>query len=107
MGLAEFAEFEQTSFDGITYKDTYFIRKDHAGDEFIHFHELVHVIQWRELGVEAFLLAYAKGLLELGYRNSPLEGMAYRHQQRFQLDRQPYNVEFEVVGEIQAMKHSV
>ena len=66
MGLAEFAEFEQTSFDGITYKDTYFIRKDHAGDEFIHFHELVHVIQWRELGVEAFLLAYANGLLELG-----------------------------------------
>ena len=107
MGLTDFAKFERTSFDGITYKDTYFVRKDHASHESIHLHELVHVIQWRELGVEAFLLAYAKGLYERGYRNSPLEDMAYRHQQRFQTNLQPYNVESEVAREIQAMKYSV
>ena len=43
----------------------------------VHFHELIHVIQWRLLGSEGFLRAYANGLEEFGYENSPLEKMAY------------------------------
>jgi hypothetical protein len=38
---------------------------------------LIHVIQWRLLGPERFLVAYANGLDEFGYENSPLEKMAY------------------------------
>jgi hypothetical protein len=97
MGLAQ---FEQTSFWGITYKNTYFIRHEHSLNEAVHFHELVHVIQWGRLGVDTFLLTYAKGLFEFGYDKSPLEMMAYQHQHRFETDPQPYNVEQEVLEQI-------
>jgi hypothetical protein len=46
-------------------------------EEALHFHELIHVIQWRSLGPEGFLAAYANGLDEFGYENSPLEKMAH------------------------------
>ena len=57
--------------------DRYFIKRTVVGEEAIHFHELIHVIQWRLLGPEDFLAAYANGLDEFGYDNSPLEKMAY------------------------------
>ncbi len=71
LGLPEFAAFEQGDYAGITYKDTYFMQPQHVADESIHFHELVHVVQWSHLGLERFLLAYAAGLAANGYRNSP------------------------------------
>jgi hypothetical protein len=77
MGLSRFAVFEQGDFNGITYLDRYFIKQTVLTDEAIHFHELIHVIQWRLLGPEDFLAAYANGLDEFGYENSPLEKMAY------------------------------
>ena len=77
MGLSRFAVFEQGDFNGITYLDRYFIKQTVATEEAIHFHELIHVIQWRLLGPEDFLAAYANGLDEFGYENSPLEKMAY------------------------------
>jgi hypothetical protein len=40
--------------------------------ELLDFYELIHVIQWRLLGPEAFLATYAAGLETFGYRNSPL-----------------------------------
>ena len=67
----------------------------------MHFHELVHVIQWEHLGVERFLLAYAQGFLSGGYYSNPLESMAYAHQQRFIRDNEPYEVENEVVAEME------
>jgi len=45
--------------------------------------ELVHVIQWERLGVDDFLLAYGAGLMQFGYRDSPLEKMAYSLQASF------------------------
>jgi hypothetical protein len=93
MGLARFVEFEQTDMAGITYLDTYFVRADHLYDESLHFHELVHVIQWRWLGPEKFLEQYADGLERFGYRNSPLEQIAYNFQDKFERDAQPFNVE--------------
>ena len=93
MGLARFVEFEQMDMAGITYLDTYFVRADHIHDESLHFHELVHVIQWRLLGPEEFLERYADGLERFGYRNSPLEVMAYDLQGRFERDQQPFSVE--------------
>jgi len=106
MGLPQFAQFEQTPFAGITYKNTYFIRREHSRNETVHFHELVHVIQWDRLGVETFLLTYAKGLIEYGYDNSPLEVMAYQHQCSFEANPQPYKVEREVLEEIDVLMRS-
>src|SRR6516165_3257759 len=67
MGLSRFAVFEQGDFNGITYLDRYFIKQAVVTEEAVHFHELIHVIQWRLLGPEDFLAAYANGLDEFGY----------------------------------------
>ncbi len=76
MGLSRFAAFEQGDFDGVTYLNRYFIKRTVVAEEALHFHELIHVIQWRLLGPEGFLAAYANGLDEFGYESSPLEKMA-------------------------------
>jgi hypothetical protein len=92
MGLARFGQFEQMDMAGITYLDTYFVRADQARSESLHFHELVHAIQWRLLGPERFLAVYADGLERSGYRNSPLEVIAYSLEERFDHDAQPFSV---------------
>ena len=93
MGLDRFSEFEQMDAGGITYLNTYFVRADQSHSESLHFHELVHVLQWRLLGPEKFLAFYADGLERFGYRNSPLEVMAYNLQDRFEHQAQPFSVE--------------
>lgn len=93
MGLSRFNDFEQKDAGGITYLDTFFVRADHVRDESLHFHELVHVVQWRLLGPERFLALYADGLERFGYRNSPMEVMAYDFQDRFEREPQPFSVE--------------
>src|ERR1019366_7385574 len=98
VGLARFGEFERSDMAGITYLDTYFARA-----ESLHFHELVHVIQWRLLGPEKFLALYADGLERLGHRNSPLEVMAYSFQERFDREAQPFSVEAACQSSIQDM----
>jgi hypothetical protein len=103
MGLARFGEFERSDMAGITYLDTYFVRADHARVESLHFHELVHIIQWRLLGPETFLALYADGLERFGYRNSPLEVMAYSFQERFDREAQPFSVEAACQSSIQEM----
>jgi hypothetical protein len=95
-GLTEFAAFETQPMSGITYLDTYFLLPGGAGDESLHFHELIHVIQWQALGPRDFLLMYAAGLAECGYLDSPLERMAYDHQRQFDSGEPPYAVEVEV-----------
>jgi hypothetical protein len=64
MGLARFAAFEQGNFDGITYLDTYFLRTHAEWNEALHFHELIHVIQWRFLGPDRFLAILLEILIE-------------------------------------------
>src|SRR5262249_1210646 len=82
-GLTRFADFERGDFSGITFLDTFFLKRDQSKNETIHFHELIHVIQWRILGPEQFLRSYADGLERFGYRDSPLEAMAYDAETRF------------------------
>ena len=96
MGLGRFADFERMSMAGITFLDTYFVRADQARDESLHFHELVHVIQWPILGPEAFLAAYADGLERFGYRGNPLEVMACDLQARFDAHERPFDVAAEI-----------
>ena len=101
MGLDRFADFERMDAAGITYLDTYFLRADEARHESLHFHEMVHTIQWRILGPEEFPAAYADGLERFGYRGSPLEVMAYDLQARFDAHQTP----FEVAVEVEAQLH--
>jgi len=82
-GLTRFADFERSDPDGITYLDTFFLKRHQSKNEAIHFHELIHVIQWRVLGPENFLRSYADGLERFGYRENPLEVMAYDAEKRF------------------------
>ncbi len=103
MGLDRFTEFEQMNAGGITYLDTYFVRADHAHLESLHFHELVHVLQWRLLGPEKFLALYADGLERFGYRNSPLEVMAYSLEEKFEHETQPFSVEAHCQTQIREM----
>jgi hypothetical protein len=85
-GLPEFFEMENMQMAGITYKNTFFVNHLHQ-TESLHFHELVHVVQWERLGVDNFLLAYGAGLMQFGYQNSPLEKMAYSLQASFDSSR--------------------
>ena len=101
-GLSELAWFE-TQPRAVTYQDTYFIETSAANLESVHFHELVHAIQWRVLGPEDFLLMYAAGLSEHGYADCPLEAMAYQHQARFEAGGPPYSVEAAVGAQTLAL----
>jgi len=90
MGLPELRQMEDMQMAGITYKDTFFVSHLHQ-TESLHFHELVHVVQWERLGVNDFLLAYGAGLMQFGYRDSPLEKMAYSLQAAFDRGALPPN----------------
>lgn len=103
LGLTEFKSFETQEMAGITFKETYFLQANLAFTESLHFHELVHVIQWKVLGPRNFLLLYAEGLAKHGYAGSPLERMAFRHQARFDAGQPPYAVDAEVLGETRAL----
>jgi len=92
MGLPEFQEMENRPFSGITFKDTFFVKEDQAHSESLHFHEMVHVVQWDQLGVNNFLLAYGVGLMQFGYENSPLEHMAYALQEAFDHQKTPNGI---------------
>ena len=85
MGLPAFAAFEHMDANGITFRDTFFVERSLADDESLHFHELVHIVQWRLLGPRNFLLAYAAGLATPdGYASNPLEVIAYGLQEQFE-----------------------
>ena len=107
LGLWEFAGFENQPLSGITYKDTYFLQRSVATDETLHLHELVHVVQWQVLGPKDFLLLYAAGFSEHGYRRCPLEALAFDHQRRFDGGQPPYSVEEEVWRQTLALKATI
>ncbi len=104
LGLNQFADFEKEVLRGITYPRTYFILHQESQDEALHFHELVHVVQWQCLGFERFIAEYEDGLIKHRvYRERPLEAMAYAHQAKFESDAPPYVVEMEVSQQLRAM----
>jgi hypothetical protein len=100
MGLERFAAFLQGDPDGITYFNTYFLKRRHVGNEALHFHELIHVIQWQFLGPERFLKAYAEGLERFGYEHSPLEKMAYEAEDLFKRGRPVFDAERFVTAQL-------
>jgi hypothetical protein len=88
IGLHELAGMENMNMLGITYMDTIFINQAYSSES-LHFHELVHVVQWDRLGPDNFLLAYGIGLMQFGYRDSPFEKVAYSLQSSFDNDALP------------------
>ncbi len=100
--LPELAPVQQMSFAGITFKDTFFLEHGQASES-LHFHELVHVVQWARLGVDNFLLAYGIGLIQFGYEQSPLEQMAYSLQQRFDSGSPPDEIVSVIEGRTDAI----
>jgi hypothetical protein len=91
MGLTELAAFETMPISGITYGDTFSVKQGHQSES-LYFHEIIHVVQWERLGVDRFLMAYGLGLMQAGYRDSPLEEMAYRRQADFDRGQLPENI---------------
>jgi hypothetical protein len=73
MGLGDFINL---NVDGITYKDTYYIKQHCADNLRLHFHELVHVAQWKQLGAVNFIQCYINEINSYGYLKAPLEEMA-------------------------------
>lgn len=89
---AGFGSFIDMDLEGITYKNTYFIKKGYESDIALHFHELVHVLQWQNLGALPFIQRYMEEVLRLGYRDAPLEKMAYDLQDHFSMRREPLSI---------------
>ena len=80
IGLEDFVNMK---FDGITYKDTYYILPHVEKNLILHFHELVHVAQWGNLGAINFIQRYIGEIQKHGYTDAPLEKMAYELQAHF------------------------
>ena len=97
---AGFGSFIDMDSVGITYKNTYFIKKGYEGDIALHFHELVHVLQWQNLGAVLFIQRYMEEIIRFGYRNAPLEKMAYDLQDHFSMKKEPLSVLNYVQNEI-------
>ncbi len=104
LGLPGFEDFEHGSPHGITYQDLYFVRRDHATEEGLHFHELVHTIQWNYLGPDRFLEAYALGYLDGGgYEKNPLEQIAFQLQEAFVREEWNFQAEPLVIRHLEAL----
>ena len=89
-GLGEFMDME---FTGITYKNVYFVKKGFENELGMHFHELVHVLQWQYLGAKEFIERYIRELQQYGYEGAPLEIMAYSLENGFRKNNKRINVQ--------------
>ena len=89
-GLSKFIDME---FTGITYKNVYFIQSGFENEHAMHFHELVHILQWQYLGAKEFISRYISELKQYGYEMAPLERMAYLLEDGFRKNTQIINVQ--------------
>ena len=88
-GLGDFLDME---IQGITYKNTYYIVPSVAQNLRLHFHELVHVAQWKTLGAIGFLQRYISEVQSLGYEEAPLEKIAYAFDYHFSQGSKEFDV---------------
>jgi hypothetical protein len=87
---------DQSTMAAITFSDVV-ISHEPFSDGLL-FHELVHVEQYRKLGISCFSELYVRGFLNRGsYEAIPLEVNAYTLEDRFRHDpRQAFSVQTEV-----------
>jgi hypothetical protein len=80
---------------GYTFEDCVLVREIPPSRGLL-FHELTHVVQYRQLGTSRFALAYVRGFAEneFSYERIPLEAIAHQLTARFEAGE-----EFDVSGE--------
>jgi hypothetical protein len=88
-GLPDFTTMGAITFDDVA------VFHDAMTPQLI-FHEMVHAVQYRLLGVEEFARLYVRGYLHGGYEGTPLEICAYELDGRFIMGSVGFNVEAEV-----------
>ncbi|HUH67163.1 MAG TPA: hypothetical protein VLZ07_12090 [Syntrophales bacterium] len=81
-------------FEGITFRNTYFLRRKEANQESLHFHEMVHVVQWQMLGNDLFPLIYVLDALKGSYQTNILEVITREVTDFFVKAEEPFNAEF-------------
>ena len=97
-----------TQMSAITFVDTILVSELHPvqpGAEIaLLFHELVHVVQYSELGVDEFVRRYIRGWASNGfeYVKIPLERSAYELQSRFSSGGPAFSVVAEVRRHLKA-----
>jgi len=88
-GLPNFSTMPAITFDDVV------VFHDPLTPQLI-FHELVHVVQYRLLGIDEFARLYVRGYLQGGYEGTPLEICAYELDGRFIMGSVGFDVEAEV-----------
>lgn len=88
-GLPDFTTMAAITFDDVA------VFHDPLSPQLI-FHELVHVVQYRLLGIKEFASLYVRGYLQGGYDGTPLEVCAYQLDGRFIMGSVGFDVEAEV-----------
>jgi len=86
------------NFEGITFRNTYFIKQGEEFREFLHFHEMVHVVQWQTLGNDLYPLIYALEAFKRNYETNVLEVMAREITDFFMKANDPFSTEFFVAA---------
>lgn len=82
LGFTNLPQFRRMA--AITFVDVVVAQEEFTPS--LIFHELVHVIQYRQLGVARFAELYVRGFLETGeYLSIPLERVAYHLEDMFRL----------------------
>ena len=82
------------------YKNTYYILSHLEADLRLHFHELVHVAQWKHLGATPFMQRYMHEIQTFGYNEAPLEEMAYSSDTHFTNNGSPRDIPSYVVANL-------
>ncbi len=88
-GLPNFTTMAAITFDDVV------VFHDPVTPQLV-FHELVHMVQYRLLGIEEFARLYVRGYLQGGYDGTPLEVCAYQLDGRFIMGSVGFDVEAEV-----------
>ena len=83
-----------TSMGAITFDDVVVFHEPLTPQ--LIFHEMVHIVQYRLLGIDDFARLYVRGYLHGGYDGTPLEVCAYELDGRFIMGSVGFDVEAEV-----------
>jgi len=94
MGIRNLPDF--SGMAAITFVDVV-VSHEEVSDDLL-FHELVHVVQYAQMGVKEFSARYVNGFIQGGsYEKIPLEKSAYALESRYsQNGSQPFSVDDEV-----------
>jgi hypothetical protein len=96
-GLPDFTSMAAITFDDVV------VFHDQLTPQLI-FHEMVHIVQYRLLGIDEFARLYVRGYLHGGYAGTPLEVCAYELDGRFIMGSVGFDVEAEVRSWIETGK---